>query len=219
MRLMKMRFINKQKRVAGQITEYTQTIERCMGILHDSIERYCRDGDRETLRRDFQEIHRFEGSADDIRRDIELMMYTKALFPESRGDILGLLETMDRVPNHSESTVRMILNQHIRIPGELTADILRLVEITCKCVRQMTEAVAALFDHYMSAPVLVGKIDELETESDQAEEALIDRIFSSGMEGTEKILLRDLVRRIAGVSDRAENVGDRIRIMVAKRSI
>ena len=59
-------------------------------------------------------------------------MYTKALFPESRGDILGLLETMESVPNHSESTVRMILNQHIRIPDELTNDIMRLVELTCR---------------------------------------------------------------------------------------
>ena len=41
----------------------------------------------------------------------------------------------------------------------------------------------------------------------------------SDMEGIDKILLRDLIGRLAGISDRAENVGDRIRIMVAKRSI
>ena len=46
-----------------------------------------------------------------MRREIEVMMYSKALFPESRGDILTLLETIDRVPNQAEAVVRMLLNQ------------------------------------------------------------------------------------------------------------
>ena len=37
------------------------------------------------------------------------------------------------------------------------------------------------------------------------------------MDGFDKILLRDTVKSIAQISDRAENVGDRIRIIAAKR--
>ncbi|MEK0368345.1 MAG: DUF47 family protein, partial [Nitrosopumilus sp.] len=37
------------------------------------------------------------------RREIEISLYEKALIPESRGDILGLLEAVDRIPNKAES--------------------------------------------------------------------------------------------------------------------
>jgi uncharacterized protein Yka (UPF0111/DUF47 family) len=35
----------------------------------------------------------------------------------------------------------------------------------------------------------------------------------------QKILLRDLTQHLSAIADRAETVGDRIRIMVAKRSV
>ena len=40
-------------------------------------------------------------------------MYSKALFPESRGDILGLLEAMDKVPNQAEKALLVMLTQYI----------------------------------------------------------------------------------------------------------
>ena len=49
-------------------------------------------------------------------------------------------------------------------------------------------------------------------------EALLTReIFAGAASDLDKILLRDLVKSIAAISDRAENVGDHMRIMVAKR--
>ena len=146
-------------------------------------------------------------------------MYTKALFPESRGDVLGLLETMDKVPNEAEAASRMVLNQHIVIPGFLRPNILQLVNTCHRCVQAMIESATKLFSEFTNATVAIGKIDELESEADFIESDLIEQIFSSDMDGAEKLLLRDLVKHIAEVSDRAENVGDRIRIIVAKRKI
>jgi predicted phosphate transport protein (TIGR00153 family) len=212
-------FKNKQKQVQDQLAQYNEQVLTCMDVFQEAIRAYCENQDRDVLKESVQKVHRAEGLADDIRREIEVLMYTKALFPESRGDILGLLEAMDRVPNHTESTAHMILNHHIAMPEQYCSPIQGLVEITNRCVHEMINAVHALFTSFVNATVIVGKIDELESEADHVEDDLIDRIFSSDLEGIDKILLRDLTRRIAGISDRAENVGDRIRIMVAKRSI
>ena len=80
-------------------------------------------------------------------------------------------------------------------------------------------AAVILVSDYTTATVAIGNIDELESEADKIEADLIEKIFSSDMDGFEKIMLRDFIKRIAQISDRAENVGDRIRIIVAKRSI
>jgi hypothetical protein len=146
-------------------------------------------------------------------------MYTKAIFPESRGDILRLLETMDRVPNQAESVLRMIQNQHINIPHGYAKRILQLTNISCRAAEAMRTSAEKLFSDYTTATVAIGNIDELESEADGIEADLIEEIFSSDIDGFDKIMLRDLVQRIAQISDRAENVGDHIRVIVAKRSI
>ena len=83
----------------------------------------------------------------------------------------------------------------------------------------MLEGVSQLFNNFIDASITVGQIDKLESEADRIESDLTNRIFSSDMPDLQKILLRDLVDKIGGVADRSESVGDRIRIMVAKRSV
>ena len=55
------------------------------------------------------------------------MMFTKSLFPESRSDILKLIELIDKVPNGAEHAVQRLVIQHISIPREYTTEILELV--------------------------------------------------------------------------------------------
>ena len=212
-------FSRKQKQAAEIMERYNEQVLDAMKELQDAVSAYADDSDRALLAERFERVHLAEGRADDIRREIEVLMYTKALFPESRGDILGLIEAMDKVPNQAEAAVRMILNQHIPLPADLAPDIVNMVRTSCRCVEELVNAVRGLFSNFIQATVYVGKVDELESEVDRVEENLIDRIFSGGEEGYVKILLRDLVRRIANISDRAENAGDRVRIMVAKRAI
>jgi len=146
-------------------------------------------------------------------------MYSKSLFPESRGDIMGLLEAMDKVPNQTEAAVRMLLTHHIEIPAAYRAGIIRLTEICHRCVEALLEGAGKLFSDFTSATAAVGKVDELESEADHLEASLVEGIFAGEMPGFDKILLRDLVRNISAITDRAENAGDRIRIIVAKRRV
>lgn len=212
-------FASKQKKVQAQIALYCKTVLDCLSAFKVAMVHYCNDPDREAIRRSFDEVHKAESLADDIRREIEVTMYSKALFPESRGDILGLLEAMDKVPNQAEAAVQMIYEQRIPIPEAFDSQIEQLIEVCFRCVQAMLDSVQKLFTDYTSAAVAVGKIDELETEADHIESRLKEQLFSSQVDGIDKILLRDLVKHIAGICDRAENVGDRIRIIVAKRGI
>ena len=210
---------SKQRAVQEQIASYCEQISLCVERFKTTFVECCTCFDRQKVQRSFESVHLAEGRADDIRRELENLMYSRALFPESRGDILGLIEAMDRVPNCAESAVRMILNQHISLPPEICDQITELVSVCTKCVLTMLEGVSQLFNNFIDASITVGKIDKLESEADRIEFDLTNRIFSSDMPDLQKILLRDLVDKIGGVADRSESVGDRIRIMVAKRSV
>ena len=212
-------FVNKQKKVEKLLTEYCQMVMDCLYAFRDSIINYEENPDPNDSYELFKKVHEYESKADDLRHEIEVMMYSKALFPEARGDILGLLEAMDKVPNQAESAVHAIKNQHIVIAEELQGGINELIDICVRTGEAMVDSVKKIFTDYTSATVAVGKIDELESAADKVEAILIEQIFAAKPKDIQAILLRDLIKQIAAVSDRAENAGDRIRIAVAKRMI
>ena len=214
-----MLFISKQKKLESQLADYRQSIRDCMELFVKAVEQYCRNLDRDALKIASEQVSKAESLADETRREIEIMMYTKSLFPESRGDILGLLETMDKVPNQAESVVAALLNQHVKIPPDYCNAIFKLIAVCGQCVEAMLEASEKLFVNFTSATVAVGKIDELESQADNIEADLIEQIFASNFDGFDKIMLQGIIQHISSISDRAENVGDRIRITVAKRSV
>ena len=210
---------SKQKKVESQLAEYRRSVAFCLEGFHNAFEQYSRNGDRDALRSSFKTVHKAESLADDIRREIEVMMYSKAVFPESRGDILGLLEAVDKVPNNAEYAVQMMLSRRIVIPESLREGVLQLVGICHRCGDALLEAMGKLFEDFTQATVALGKIDELESEADHREESLVEQAFDGDLQWIEKLLLSELFKCIASVSDRAENAGDRIRIIVAKRRI
>ena len=212
-------FFRKQDDIEAQVGRYCDTILECLNKFCDAIRHHCERSNWEEVKKSFAEVHQSESLADDIRRDVEVMMYAKALFPESRGDILGLLETMDHVPNQMESVVRMIYEQRIEVPESFNEDLLSLVDVSARCVETMLASVRKLFSDYTSAVTMVGKIDELETEVDHLESAMIERAFAGNGKDMWKLLFRDLIRNIGNISDRTERVADRLRLIVAKRGI
>jgi predicted phosphate transport protein (TIGR00153 family) len=210
-------FRSKQKKIEEQLAEYRKEVSLCLAAMVETFKKCQGSYDRQFLDESIAQVHQAEGKADDIRKEIEVLMYSKSIFPESRGDILGLLEAMDKVPNQAESVVWMLKTHHIVIPAEFQSGIIMLAEICQRCVEQMLEASEKLFIDFTNASVAIGKIDQLESEADVIEAELTDQIFSSELNGTKKLLMRDLILNLAAISDRAENVGDRISIVVAKR--
>ena len=211
--------LNRQRDLQARIDSYCEQVAICLDAFQHTFADCSNGVDRESVKKGFDDVHLAEGKADDIRRELENLMYSRAVFPESRGDILGLIESIDRVPNNAESVVRMMLNQHIEIPPEACEQFTELVSLNYKCVSAMLEGVSQIFNNFIDAAITIGKIDKLESEADRIEAGIVDWIFCSDLGDLQKILLRDLVVKLGGIADRAESAGDRMRIMVAKRNI
>ncbi len=213
-------FISKQAKIQEQINLYCDKVAECIQLFQKTVGNYCRSNDRTELKRECIRIHEYESAADDVRRDIELVMYSKSVFPESRGDILGLLESMDRIPNQTQHALQMLYSHRITVPETFIDNIEKLLEICRLCIGSLLETVRKLFGKFQSAADAIARVDQLESQADQIENNLIESVFaSSEIDDFKKLLLRDLVIKIASITDRAENVAYRIRIIVAKRSV
>lgn len=166
--------------------------------------------------------HKQESRADDLRRNIELELYGKALLPESRGDILGLLETVDRLLSEAEWVLYELQLQEMVIPEPLKERFAGLVQVVCECCVGVHKSLKVMFVETTDAPLLselTDAVDALESESDHLERGLIRSIFKLDISAGEKILLKELVMRLGTVTDRAENVSNRITLASVKRRV
>jgi predicted phosphate transport protein (TIGR00153 family) len=208
-----------QKRIEEMIGTYLEHFLECAQSFSTGMKCYLEKGTGADFDYWVNRTHKEESSLDDLRRSIEMELYSKTLLPESRGDILGLLETADRIPNKLESVLFQIQCENIRLPAELIEDLENLLQNSCDSCRIVTEAIRDLFHKREKIQELTRKIDQVESFCDQLERRIITKIFKSDLEIGEKVLLKQLILQIGDIADGAESVSDRIIITSVKGQI
>jgi len=210
-------FWKKEQKVREDVEAYLKDTEACVEAFARGVEVFLSQGICPQFEKCVEEAHGFEGSSDAKRRDIEASMYNKALIPESRGDVLGMLESIDLVPNQCESVLYQLWTENTEILAEYVERFRQIVTPNVESHGLLCEAMRCLFSDQDEIRSLAVEVSAKEAESDHLERELIKEIFASEMDKADKILLRDLAIRIGEISDRAENAMDRLAIVAAKR--
>ncbi len=162
-------------------------------------------------------IHSKESDADDVRREIEQMMYAKSLLPESRGDILEILELLDHVPNQADSVVNMMLAQGSDLEDLIKADMKELVDISHETFCWTLEAARDCLGHARRLKELSRLIDNNESAGDRLETKMIHAVFLSGLGTAEKLIQKECIVEVGRICNHCERVKDRLVIAGIKR--
>jgi len=209
----------KQKRIEEMIYSYVEHFMECVESFKTGMKCYHEKGQGADFDYWVNKTHKEESALDDLRRTIEMELYSKALLPESRGDILGLLETVDRIPNKLESILFQIQCENLKLPVDIMPDLETLLHQSYDSCRVVGEAIVNLFQKHDKIEELTRKIDQFESFCDHIERRIITRIFRSEIDCGEKVLLKQLILQIGDITDIAENVSDRITIASVKGQI
>lgn len=210
-------FWKKQKEIEKAVKDYLAEIENCISAFAEAFEIYFAQGLGEQFEKLAEKTHRYESSSDDKHREIEQTMYGKALIPSVRGDILGMLEALDQIPNKCESVLYQICLQNMSIPEEHIKEFKNIVRVNIESYRSLSEAIHHLFNDISQVRPSINQVDAKESESDNIERRIIKSLFNSSLDKADKILLKELCLEIGAISDRAENAGDRINIIAIKQ--
>jgi len=166
-----------------------------------------------------EQTHKFESEADDIREEIKALMYSKALIPESRGDIMNLLEAMDEIPRLFELILHMIQAQKLVIPEFIVPDVNELIRVTIDSFYLMTRQVKALIRKSDEIRGLMAIIDKSESQCDHIERRMITRVFDSNIDAFLKLQLKELIINLGYISDQVDRVSKLINIISLKRRV
>jgi len=161
-----------------------------------------------------------ENEADTLRRSIEDLLYRKTLIPESRGDVLKLIEQMDALLGRFKGVMFNIEIERPVIDPNLHNELKILINCVIEAVESATLSLRAYFKDISQATNHIHKIAFWETEADKAATRLQKSIFADDtLDLASKMQLRDLARNIDRVADQAEDLGDSLAIYVIKRSL
>ncbi len=213
-------FNKKTRQLEADIDGYLDRVTKSGLIFLEGIRAYLK-GNKEKFDRNFQEITHLESEADNVRRDIKYRLYAYMLIPESRGDVLGILETMDDIVDVCEKVIEQFSIETPEIPEDLIQDFVDLADLSEKAVEEVVKAARAFFRQITLVSDYVNKVHFYEHEADDVEEQLKRKAFQGDIikSFSQKVHMRYFAEKIAEVSDVAEQVAERLSVYAIKRRV
>ena len=207
----------KTRELESEIDEFCDTVDRGALAFKLGINLFLQGADT-TFEDKLRQVNELESRGDSLRRAIERKLYSQTLIPESRGDVLGLLENMDRILNECEGAMWQFFIEKPKIPDEFNADFTGLTEFVVDSVSALVSASRRFFRDIDAVSDQLHKVMFYEKEADKVSTKLKIAIFASELDLSRKAQLRNFVEHIDNIADTAEDVADRLAIYTIKRS-
>jgi predicted phosphate transport protein (TIGR00153 family) len=204
--------------VETQIDEFFDTVAEGVLVYRTGVRAYLA-GDTAEFAQAIVAIDKREADADKLSRGVEAHLYSHSLIPEHRGDVLGLLENTDNIIDTAKTSLYQFSVEQPDIPEQFDDDFLKLTEACNEAVEAVIVSARAFFKDLPAVKDNLYKVHHFEKEADNIGDRLKRAIFASDLDLAHKIHLRYFALNVERVSDRAEEVADRLAIYAIKREI
>lgn len=185
------------------------------------------DQDWDAAAKRHTEIVTLERSADDLKNDLRQNLPDGLFMALSRADILSLLSVQDKMANIAKDVSGLILGRRLQIPESMTDAMRVYVKRVQDAAQQAKKAIdeldALMEEGFRGQEValiesMILKIDEIESATDNDQITLREQLFAieKSLSPVDVIFLYDVIRLIGGIADKAEEVGGRLQLLMAR---
>lgn len=202
----------------AQIDEFLDTVAEGSLVYRAGVQAYL-SGDADAFAADIAKIDNLESRADKVSKEVESHLYRHSLIPEHRGDVLGLLENTDNIIDTTKMSLYQFSVEQPDIPEVYNADFIKLTEASAAAADAVVICARAFFRDADAVKDNLYKVHHFEKEADTISDILKRNIFASNLDLAHKTHLRYFAQNVEKVSDKAEEVADRLAIYVIKRNI
>lgn len=211
--------LKKKMGIEKQVDDFLNQISEAGLLFKIGVDIYLK-GKKDAFLKKADEIAEVEHKGDALRRSIEEQLYLKTLIPESRGDVLDLLENMDALLDRFKGAIWRFEIERIEIDPKFHDDFKELVNYVVEASEAIVRSVRAFFKNTGAVSDHLHKVSFWETEADKVSTRLQRKIFrQEEMRLSHRMQLREFVRHVDKIADRAEDVADKLNIFVIKRSL
>jgi predicted phosphate transport protein (TIGR00153 family) len=209
----------KAKDIEANIEKFLKNIELGALIFNLGLEEYL-NGKMENFEDRCKEIQKLESESDDLRFDIKYTLYSNLLIPDARGDVLGLIETLDNVIDTAEKVLVQVFIEKPIIYPFLKEDFLTLSKVSVEAVHKLIPAVRAFFEDPRNITDLLTQVHFWEHEADTVELRIKTKAFNSEEieQFSRRVHIRYFAEKISLLADEAEAVAERLEVYAIKRA-
>jgi predicted phosphate transport protein (TIGR00153 family) len=210
-------FWKSERKVESLILSHLELVDKTLRSFQQALVGYLQGSDQ--MKQMAAQVHDWESKADDVRREVTTQLLKGSLLGSFKGDMLRLVEDLDKLANIADALIVDLTLQHINIPSELYENIESIGAKSINILEELNPAVKLLFSDMGKVRDHTRRIEKLEGEIDTLEHAIIRDLFQMDLSLAEKLWVRDFITHLAQLSDRAEDLSDLIEIIVAKRKV
>lgn len=184
-------------------------------------------GDEAALNAQKEKIFAKEGEADQIKHELRSHLPKSLFMPVDRRDLLTLLDAQDSIANTAQDIAGLMVTRDMSVPKgmeeQLRAFVQRCIE-TCDqaatIIEELDELVEMGFrgNEASSVEEMLEKLNAIEDETDQMGIALTRTLFEmeDELKPVSVIFWYRMLQWIGDLADNAEQVGDRMRLLIAR---
>ncbi len=209
----------RTKKLESRIDEFLDNVVEAALLFRRGVKIYLKRGVTDGFEECLEKAEELENRNDELRRRIETELYLNTLIPESREDVLRLLEHVDDLVNSVEANLFRFSIQQPDIPDHLKNGFRDLTKIVVECLEEVVKAARAFFRDYSSVRDFNSKVIFFETEADKVSTRIQREVFGSELPLENKRHLVYFVEKIDDLANDAEDIADELNIYAIKLKV
>ena len=173
-----------------------------------------------------KQIVQHEREADKIKHNLRTTLPKRLFMPVSRGDVLQLVTTQDRIANLSKDIAGLMLGRKIRFPDKLFPLLQTYIDEVLDVSRHALGAISQLDEVFEVGfsrrevkliDTMIVEINKLEKRTDKQQIKLRSTLFKmeDQLPPVEVMFYYKLIELIGEVADYAERTGNRLQILIS----
>ena len=208
------------------LLEHAEKVKECGWTFQQAIE--CHLSDKCKAFNDYrQEVNKLESEADAIKRRIRGHIPKGTRMPVSKFELFSYLREQDKVLDSVEEALDWLSYRTSPvIPENLKEDFINLVDSVLEPIEELSRMVSEAkkyFENYSEKQRRIVKeiiinLRQREHEVDGIEDELRFKVFTSEKDPIGVFHMVRLTEIIGSIADHAENAGDMMRAMIARKS-
>ncbi len=174
-----------------------------------------------------EEIARHEDEADDLKHELRLHLPRTLFMPVERRDILEVLNMQDRIANRAKDIAGLIRGRRMTIPESIAEDFARFVSRgvdACKQAHRIIDELDELVETGFSGVEvervqdMIKELDRIEKDTDVIQVRIRSKLFDieRDLPPVDVMFLYRIIDWTGDLGDRAQRVGSRLQVMLAK---
>lgn len=218
----KIALFGKTRKLEAEIDDFLDTVSQGGILFEETLRHYLEKGPDEVFDQRQQQVSEVESNGDRLVKGIVRSLYSEMLIPESRADVLSLLQDMDYLLDQYEKVCFCIDVERPDVGDvaeELRKSFQDLAHVAVAAVEDLIRAARAFFRDFNGVRDHLHKVHLLEGEADRLSLYLKRELFRSEFPLGRKLHLRQFIDMVDGIADEAEDVADRLAIYTIKRSL